>query len=218
MQDGRGQAAGRPQVTADRPDQSRTRREAAEAARLAAAITAVRDGDSQAISYLYTRYADDVRGYVRSIVRDDHEAEDITQNVFIKLMRILPKYEQRSVPFSAWLLRVARNVALDHLRGRHMTPCEEVRNPERDSSDGHLEREWSLRDALATLSVEQRRVVLWRHLLGLSPVEIAQRLDRTEGSIHALHHRGRRAIQTELRAMGAAPATMSNRAGLALAS
>src|SRR3712207_9030032 len=66
-------------------------------------------------------------GYVTSIVRDEHEAEDITQHVFTKLLTVLPRYEQREVPFSAWILRVARNVAVDHLRTRRPTPTEEPR-------------------------------------------------------------------------------------------
>ncbi len=61
-------------------------------------------------------------GYVRSIVRDDHEAEDVTQHVFTKLMTTLVKYDDRGLPFFAWLLRLARNVAIDHLRGESPYP------------------------------------------------------------------------------------------------
>jgi RNA polymerase sigma-70 factor (ECF subfamily) len=188
-------------------ESSEQRAERLEGRKLATAIAAGRAGDPSALQYLYDRYSRDVYGYVCSIVRDEHEAEDIVQNVFIKLMRVLPKYEQRGVPFSAWLFRVARNVALDHMRSRRAIPCEEVHDRDQHGNDGQFERDLCLRDALANLSIEQRRVVLWRHLLGLSPVEIAEALGRTEGSIHALHHRGRRAIQAELRTMQAGPAT-----------
>ena len=68
-----------------------------------------------ALHFLYVRFADDVCAYVRSIVRDPHTAEDITQNVFTKLMKAIHKYERRDVPFAAWIIRVARNVALDHI-------------------------------------------------------------------------------------------------------
>src|SRR5215204_4737052 len=74
------------------------------------AVALAKAGDQEALRFLYLRYADNVYGYVRGIVRDDHEAEDVTQHVFAKLMTILPKYERRSVPFAAWILRVARNV------------------------------------------------------------------------------------------------------------
>ena len=56
---------------------------------------------------LYLRYADNVYGYVCSIVRDEHEAEDVTQQVFAKLMTAIARYEPRSVPFSAWILRIS---------------------------------------------------------------------------------------------------------------
>jgi hypothetical protein len=61
---------------------------------------------------LYVRYADDVQDYVESIVRDRHEAEDITQNVFAKLITAIAGYERQG-PFAAWLLRVARDAALE---------------------------------------------------------------------------------------------------------
>src|SRR3954447_3347302 len=101
------------------------------------AVVRAKQGDREALRYLYVHYADNVYGYVRSIVRDDHEAEDVTQHVFAKLMTSIGKYEERQVPFAAWILRVARNVALDHIRQRRAIPCEEVRELEQhqDSDD-----------------------------------------------------------------------------------
>jgi DNA-directed RNA polymerase specialized sigma24 family protein len=86
------------------------------------AIVRAKEGDRDALTFLYVRYADNIYGYVRSIVRDEHEAEDITQQLFSKLTFALSRYEPRSVPFSAWILRVARNLAIDHIpreRPRH---------------------------------------------------------------------------------------------------
>src|SRR3712207_6802821 len=59
-----------------------------------AAIKRAKEGDAEALRFLYIRYADNVYGYVTSIVRDEHEAEDITQHVFTKLLTVLPRYEQ----------------------------------------------------------------------------------------------------------------------------
>ena len=78
---------------------------------VAQAVVRAKQGDREALRYLYVHYADHVYGYVASIVRDEHEAEDVTQQLFAKLMTALPKYEPREVPFSAWIIRVARNVA-----------------------------------------------------------------------------------------------------------
>jgi RNA polymerase sigma-70 factor (ECF subfamily) len=180
---------------------------------LARAIALARAGDADGMRYLYLRYGDNVYGYVRSIVRDAHEAEDITQQLFLKLMKALSKYEPRGVPFSAWILRLAHNLAMDHMRapGRRMTPCEEVRPVEADSDDVD-DRGRCLREALRSLPDEQRTVLLLRHVAGLSPGEIAHQMGRSESSIHGLHHRGRRALQTRLRLLDSAPATAAARA------
>jgi RNA polymerase sigma-70 factor (ECF subfamily) len=174
---------------------------------VAQAVTRAKAGDTEAIRFLYMQYADNVYGYVRSIVRDDYEAEDITQHVFAKLMVVLPKYEQRSVPFAAWILRVARNVAVDHMRQRRAIPCEEVRelDPRRDSGDAQ-QTSMGLREALEALPDDQREVLVLRHLVGLSPGEIAGRLGKTEPSVHGLHHRGRGSLRSALVERECAPA------------
>jgi RNA polymerase sigma-70 factor (ECF subfamily) len=171
------------------------------------AVGRAKAGDIDALHYLYVRYADSVQGYVRSIVGDHHEAEDVTQNVFAKLMTAIRKYEQRNVPFSAWILRVARNAALDHLRARRLIPCEEVRTSEEGHEEAGYDRIQSLRQALEQLPNEQREVLVLRHIAGLSPGEIATRLDKSEGSIHGLHHRGRGALREALEDQDSAPVT-----------
>jgi RNA polymerase sigma-70 factor, ECF subfamily len=171
---------------------------------IARAVARAKEGDREAVRFLYLHYADNVYGYVRSIVRDDFEAEDVTQHVFTKLLTALPKYEQRNVPFAAWILRVARNVAVDHMRLRRAIPCEEVRElePGVDVTD---ESSLTLREALATLPEDQRQVIVMRHLVGLSPGEIADQLGKTEPSIHGLHHRGRGALRAVLTERDCAP-------------
>ena len=170
------------------------------------AVARAKEGDQEALRYLYVSYSHNIYGYVRSIVRDDHEAEDITQHVFAKLMTRIGRYDDRGVPFFAWLLRLARNVAIDHLRTNRLTPTENVLDPDTSSSDD-LDRAETVRSALATLPEEQRQVVILRHVIGLTPGEIADRMGRSEGSIHGLHHRGRRALQRELERLDSAPFT-----------
>ncbi len=179
---------------------------------VAFAVARAKEGDREAVRFLYLRYVDNVYGYVRSIVRDQHEAEDVTQHVFAKLMTVISKYEERDVAFSAWILRVARNVAVDHMRQRRAVPCEEVRElfPQ-DGADATSDRSLMLRDALATLPDEQRKVLVMRHVVGLTPGEIAGRLGRTEPSVHGLHHRGRGALRTALTEMQCGP-TIGGRA------
>ena len=169
------------------------------------AIAAAKRGEWDGIHYLYARYADDVLNYVRSIVRDHHEAEDITHNVFAKLITAINRYEERAVPFAAWITRVARNAALDHLRARRQIPVEEVRTTDPGDKGVELERRQCLQEALAGLPEEQRRVLLLRHVVGLSPPEIAERLGRTESSVHGLHHRGRSRLRAALIELESAP-------------
>jgi RNA polymerase sigma-70 factor (ECF subfamily) len=171
------------------------------------AIARAKEGDQEAIRFLYMQYADNVYGYVRSIVRDDYEAEDVTQHVFAKLMTVLPKYEQRAVPFAAWILRVARNVAVDHMRQRRAIPCEEVRELDQRKDHGDAQQtSLNLREALEALPDDQREVLVLRHLVGLSPGEIAGRMGKSEPSVHGLHHRGRGTLRTALVERECAPA------------
>jgi RNA polymerase sigma-70 factor (ECF subfamily) len=190
-----------------------TRLDEGDSARLVArAISRAKRGDRDALRFLYIHYADNVYGYVASIVRDEHEAEDITQQVFAKLMTVVGKYEQREVPFTSWLLRLAHNAAIDHLRRRVATPFDDVRVADECAGGAELEGRHTFGAALAALPEDQRKVVMLRHLVGLTPGEIAERLGRSENSIHGLHHRGRRALQQELRRLECGPVTMSARA------
>jgi RNA polymerase sigma-70 factor (ECF subfamily) len=151
---------------------------------VAMAVARGREGDREAIRFLYVRYSHNIYGYVRSIVHDEHE-----------------------VPFFAWLLRLAHNAAIDHLRGRRATPAEEVFGADQRADDSAVDRSHCLHEALAALPDEQRSVVVLRHVVGLTPGEIASAMGRSESSIHGLHHRGRRALQAELTSRDSAPST-----------
>src|SRR4051794_33435186 len=171
---------------------------------LAAAIDQAKAGDREAVRYLYLRFAPNVYGYARSLVRDEHEAEDVTQQVFARLMTALARYEDRGVPFSAWILRITHNMAIDHMR-RRLTPYDETTVAEVTDENRARELSSALREALEDLPEVQRQVLVMRHVGGLSPGEIAERLDKSEDSIHGLHHRGRRALRSALRRAEAAP-------------
>ena len=178
------------------------------------AVRRTKAGDRGGLEYLYVRYAADVRRHVASVVRDPYEAEDVTQNVFTRLPESIQRYEERSASFSAWLLRVARNAALDERRKRRPVPASDVQDdarggaveaaPESESADVVME-------ALDGLPAEQRAVLLLRHFVGLSPGEIADRLGRSEDAVHCLHHRGRGSARKALARLGATPATVEHR-------
>src|SRR5258708_20239054 len=96
---------------------------------LSRVLARAKQGDSSAIHWLYVNYSDNVYGYARSILRDEHEAEDIRQQVFARLITSIGRYQERSVPFSAWLLRVTHNLAIDHLLRRRPILSQQPRAP-----------------------------------------------------------------------------------------
>ena len=176
---------------------------------LRGAVAAARQGDDDALRYLYLRFGDNVFSYVCSIVRDEHDAEDVTQSVFAKLPARLERYRPQVVPFASWIMRVAHNAAIDHVRGKRLIPVEEVRDPEAGYEDHTSDRLEVLKIAMAAMSDEQREVMVLRFIAGLTPTEIAKRMNRSENAIHALQHRGRRKLQTELELLGMTPAAMA---------
>jgi RNA polymerase sigma-70 factor (ECF subfamily) len=174
------------------------------------AVARAKQGDREALRYLYVRYSDNVYSYVSSIVRNHHEAEDVTQQVFAKLIDSLRHYEDRGAPFLSWLVRIARNAAIDQLRSRRAIPLADPIQAHAPAQEAAArDRHESLRSALETLPDDQREIIVLRHVGGLRPAEIAARLGRSESAVNGLHHRGRRALRDELIRLGAAPVTLA---------
>src|SRR4051794_10195928 len=134
---------------------------------VAAATERARNGDDDALRLIYLLYADNVFGYVVAIVHDDHDAEDITSEVFARLPRALTHYKVSATPFAAWLLRVARNAALDHLRAQRSVPLAEVHATGETAELHARERLEGLTAAFAALPDDQRQGMLLR--LGARP-------------------------------------------------
>lgn len=175
---------------------------------LKSAVDRAKQGDSEAIRYLYLRFSGNVYGYAVSIVQDDHEAEDIVQQVFTRLLTAISNYDHRGVPFSAWLFRITHNMSVDHLRRRTVL-CDEVRTHDESPDDRRSELSTAISSALAELPEGQREVMVLRHVAGYPPGDIAVALGKSEDAVHGLHHRGRRSVQRVLRHMEAAPTTAS---------
>ncbi len=151
---------------------------------------------------LYVRYSPAVVRFVNSMVYDQREAEDITQSVFAKLMKTIQNYDQSEVPFDAWIMRVARSAALDHMRVHRPATTDYPAASDTTLEIG-AEGARSLREALEELPEAQREILVLRHIAGLSPLEIANVLGRSESAVHGLHHRGRRTLQAKLVELGA---------------
>jgi RNA polymerase sigma-70 factor, ECF subfamily len=188
---------------------------AADERRVRLLVARAKAGDRDAMHALYLHFAPTVRAYVSRIVASDHDADDVTQHTFAKLMTEIARYEPGAAPFRAWMLRVARNVAIDERRHARAVLCEELRDVRARTDDGALERRVSLRQALSSLTAGQRDVLVLRHVVGLTHEEIAARTGRTLRSVYCLHHRGCAAACTALCELDSAPATRGRRGAAA---
>ena len=173
---------------------------------VAAATERARDGDDDALRLLYLLYADNVFGYVLAIVRDEHDAEDITSEVFARLPRALTHYRVERHP----LRGLAACGSPETLRSTTFErsvrcPWPRCMRPARRRSCRRASASTDLRAALAALPDDQRQVMLLRLVAGLTPGEVAERLGRSVDAVHALQHRARRRLREELTQAGWAP-------------
>ena len=90
------------------------------------AVARAKVGDPNALHFLYVRFADDVCGYVNDIVHDLDDSRKITEGVFGRLMTPIQRYEPHEIPFAAWILRIARTAAVNHLVAREDAQLRQV--------------------------------------------------------------------------------------------
>jgi RNA polymerase sigma-70 factor, ECF subfamily len=164
-------------------------------------------GDEAAFSEIYANSAPGVRRYVRAMIWNRWDAEDVTQEVFVKLYLGLRRYDLEKADFPAWVLRVARNAAIDHLRrsARRATSALADDGPALD--DAAADCGESLREALGPLTESQRQILMLRALCGYTPHEVAAGVGCSRGSINTQYHRARLAARDNLAAMRAGPST-----------
>jgi RNA polymerase sigma-70 factor, ECF subfamily len=173
-------------------------------------IVRIQAGDAAAFDILYLRYFDRVYAYARMALRDSHEAEDVTQQVFGNIVEALPRYEIRDeTPFRSWLFRITRNLVLRTLsRNGRLSPQEPAEIDQRLESptpEAPLGLSWLSDDDLATqverLPLGQRQVILLRYVFEFTTNEIADVLERTPMAIRMLEHRATRALEARLIAL-----------------
>jgi RNA polymerase sigma-70 factor (ECF subfamily) len=164
-------------------------------------------GDGAAFSQIYEHCAPRLHRYVRSMVSDQWDAEDVTQEVFVKIFTGLGRYTSGRASFTAWTLRVARNAAIDHVRRRRgRAELGEV-DPRAALDDVGRGCRESLRQVLGELEPHQREVLVLRAYAGFEPSEVAVYAGASRGSINTLYHRARVTARDRLRAMAAGPCT-----------
>lgn len=170
----------------------------------AALVQAAINGDADAFGALYLRYLDAIYRYVRFRVGNTGDAEDLTEQVFLKAWEALPNYRLRGVPFLSWLYRIAHNAVVDfHRRAASEAPLAELASPAADSHSqgpGALDRlieesEISLlADAIRRLPEDQQQVIVLRFIEGLSHAEVARVINRSQGACRVLQHRALAAL------------------------
>ena len=180
-----------------------------DAARL---VTRFQAGDPDAFTALYMRYFDRLYSYLRVLFREDpHEAEDVTQQVFVRAFEALPRYERRSQPFRAWLFTIARNLAMTRLRQRErsepVAPDVLAEQQEAEPAEETLSALSWLTDRELVMFVErlplaQRQVLALRYMLDLPTKEIAAMLGRSNDDVRMLEHRAVRFLEGRLTAIG----------------
>ncbi len=173
-------------------------------------ILRIQRGDKSAFDTLYVRYFDRVYAYARVALRDDHEAEDVAQQVFGNVIQALPRYQVREdSSFRAWLFRITRNVVLRTLarngRMQPQEPAELDRRLESPVPQAPFELEWLSDKDLAMLverlPVTQQQVILLRYVFEFKTNEIGEVLERTPVAIRMLEHRAMRALEARLHSM-----------------
>jgi RNA polymerase sigma-70 factor (ECF subfamily) len=154
-------------------------------------------GDGGAFAQLYEEYFDKVYRYIYLRLGNQAEVEDLTQEVFVKVLEAIGSYKWRDLPFAAWLFRIARNHMIDHLRKEGKVEkvtwddnTADVEEPNPASvAERRIESE-ELRDNIRRLSPAQRVVISLRFGSGLSVAEVAKVLGKSPGTVKALQHNG----------------------------
>jgi len=172
-------------------------------------------GDRRALMELYERHRSRLFGYLTRSLGNATLAEDVFQDVWIKVMQKIGTYRPGTASFRAWLYRVASNAAVDRLRREAVRSGPELDAPAHDGDERRVDQVASsepgpdqagigrvfardLTTALDELSAKQKAAVLLRHQQGLSYPEIARALAVREGTAKTLVHRGVLRLRVEL--------------------
>ncbi len=184
------------QTTGNAADRDRNVRELVERAQ---------QGDRDALEELYLLHFDRIYSYLHVSVGNRHDAEDLTTQTFLKMLESIGKFRWQSAPFSAWLFRIAHNLAMDHFRAaRRWQPEEEVPEPPTDESTSAEAAAFesigrrSMLELIEDLSPEQQQVLTLKFVFNFSNGEVATILGKTEGAIKSLQHRALASLQKQM--------------------
>jgi RNA polymerase sigma-70 factor, ECF subfamily len=152
--------------------------------------------DAGALAELYDRHFDGIYRYLFTRVRHRADAEDLTEQVFLKMVDSIQHYRPRGVAFSSWLYRIAHNLLVDRYRrsGRNAVELTAQMRDSRPQADPagmvqSTEDRRRLLQAIHRLTPEQQQVITMRFIDNLEVDEIARLMRRRPGAIHSMQHR-----------------------------
>jgi RNA polymerase sigma-70 factor (ECF subfamily) len=165
------------------------------------------NGDKQAFGVLYQRYVNRIYNYVFYRTGNVHDAEDLTARVFHRAMRHIGNYQNRGLPISAWLYRIAHNLVANWHRDnsrRKEIPLDEgymvradAEHPE--SAVLKVEEQDALLRVIRRLPPDRQQLLILKFVEHLPNAEIGEIMGRTEGAIKSLYHRTLIALREEYR-------------------
>jgi len=162
--------------------------------------------DPGAFGLLYENYLQKIYNYVYYRTGNHHDAEDLTAKTFQRAMKHISRYEQRGVPFSAWLYRIAHNVVANWHRDqsrRKVVALDELVLYQRwqQSPEGLVEENEERRELLKVirrLPADRQQLLVLKFVEGMSNEAIGQIMGRSEGAIKSLYHRTLLALRKEM--------------------
>jgi len=177
-----------------------------------ALVCSAQQGDGAAFSELYEENFSKVYRYLMLRVGDKAEAEDMTQQVFIKAFEALPGYRWQGAPFASWLFRIAHNQVIDRQRKQSKRSSAAIGDLDLASdecTEEAVETKLTVEEIVAAskdLTVAQREVIGLRFGAEMSTAEVAHIMGKSEGAIKALQHSAVVALRIRMRAgPGGAP-------------
>ena len=150
--------------------------------------------DEEAFTQLYEEYFDKIYRYITLKIGNQTEAEDLTQQVFVKVLQSISSFRWKGIPFSAWLFRIAHNQVVDYFRKEKKyvtTPLDESLRDGNIDPQLAVERKLDIEQLiLATkqLTKAQREVISLRFASELSITQVAKIMGKSEGAVKALQH------------------------------
>jgi RNA polymerase sigma-70 factor (ECF subfamily) len=174
-----------------------------------ALIRSAIDGDSKAFETLYLRYLESIYRYIFFRVGDEAQAEDMTEEVFVRAWEALPKFKPSKSPFASWLYRIAHNLLVDHYRRRNpiSIPVEDLAYHS-DSSKlpevmvGEKQEYEILAKAIMRLDPVEQDVIILRFMQGLSHREVAALIGKSPTASRVIQHRALNTLRALLQSLG----------------